>query len=359
MTKQFDLELISKVADDLTVGIGIFHIPDLSDNKSIRYVFMNKVLLYEMRKEKEEVFGKRIIEVAPEAYEHEGGIMVINTYMKVAAEGGYINLGLVEYSNHMVAGTYECSVHGIMKNYVYVQLRNVTELEKAKIELEKANEELEQFTYITSHDLQEPLNSIISFSGLLESSKNNLDEIGKKSIEIIISSSYRMKNFIIALLEFSRIGKEKEKKKIDVVQLIENLKTDLYDLIVQKDASINYIGKPLTIIAFEPDLIKLFQNLIVNGIKYNDGEKNPRIVINVTEKSKEYEFSISDNGIGIAKEHSNKIFEVFQRLHTRDEFSGTGIGLSHCKKVIELHDGEIWFTSELGKGTTFYFTISK
>ncbi len=358
MSKKFDLELISKVANNLTVGIGIFHVSDLSDNKSIRYVFMNKVLLFEMRKEKEEVLGKKIIEIAPEAYEHEGGLMVIDTYMKIANEGGFINLGLVEYSNHMVAGTYECSVHGIMKNYVYVQLRNVTELEKAKIELEKANKELKQFTYIASHDLQEPLNSIISFSRLLESSKYNLDEIGKKSIEIIINSSYRMKDFIIALLEYSSIGKEKKKKKIDVDQLIENLKIDLNNLIVQKEVKINYIGNPLTIIAFETDLIKLFQNLVVNGIKYNKNKK-PTIIINATEKFGQYEFSINDNGIGIAKEDCDQIFKVFQRLHNRDQFSGTGIGLAHCKKIIELHDGKIWLTSELGKGTTFYFTISK
>jgi len=242
--------------------------------------------------------------------------------------------------------------------FVYVQLRNVTELEKAKIELEKANKELKQFTYIASHDLQEPLNSIISFSRLLESSKYNLDEIGKKSIEIIINSSYRMKDFIIALLEYSSIGKEKKKKKIDVVQLIENLKIDLNNLIVKKEVKINYIGKPLTIVAFETDLIKLFQNLVVNGIKYNKNKK-PTIIINATEKFGQYELGINDNGIGIAKEDSDQIFKVFQRLHNRDQFSGTGIGLAHCKKIIELHDGKIWLTSELGKGTTFYFTISK
>ena len=102
----------------------------------------------------------------------------------------------------------------------------------------------------------------------------------------------------------------------------------------------------------------MFQNLVVNGIKYNKNKK-PTIIINATEKFGQYEFSINDNGIGIAKEDSDQIFKVFQRLHNRDQFSGTGIGLAHCKKIIELHDGKIWLTSELGKGTTFYFTISK
>ena len=358
-----DIDLLTKTIDDLSVGVGIFQVEDLNDLKSIRYVFMNKVILHEMRKSREEVFGKRISEVAPEAYEHEGGLYVLETYRRVAAGGESVNLGLVEYSNHMVAGTYECSVHPIKENYVYVQLRNVTELEKAKIELEekyeleKKNKELEQFTYITSHDLQEPLNSIIAFSDLLE--KEEVSDLGRKSIDVIKESAYRMKDFIISLLEYSRIGKVKEKVSIDVSQLIDNLKLDLHDLLDRSGASIEYRGKPLVIKAVEPDLIKLFQNLIINGIKYTKQGVKPLIQIDVSEHSQNYEFKIKDNGIGIAEEHYNKIFEVFQRLHRRDEYSGTGIGLSYCKKVVELHGGQIWLTSNLGQGTTFTFTLKK
>lgn len=221
------------------------------------------------------------------------------------------------------------------------------------------NTELEQYTYIASHDLQEPLNSIISFSNLLENEKDKMGEIGQKSIEVIKGSAYRMKDFIISLLEYSRIGKEKEKTEVDIVQLVENLKTDLHDLIENKQASINYIGEPLKIKAFEPDLIKLFQNLVVNSVKYTDEKTLPFISINSEEQDDSYKFSVADNGIGIPKEQFEKVFEVFQRLHSRDKYTGTGIGLSHCKKVVELHNGKIWLTSEEGKGTTFYFTISK
>ena len=349
------LEIIKKTVNKLSTGIGIFHIPDLNDIYNIEYVFMNEVLLYEMRKTKEEVFGKKIIEVAPEAYEHKAGLMVIENYRKVAVEGGSVNLGLVEYSNHMVAGTYECSVHYIQDNYVFVQLRNVTRLEKAL----KENKELEQFNYITSHDLQEPLNTIISYSNLLDNEIDKLSKIGQKSIEVIKGSAYRMKDFIKDLLEYSKIGIHKEKTEVDIIKLIDNLKIDLNNLIEKKQARIKYIGEIVKVKAFEESLIKLFQNLIINGIKYTKEDTLPLITINSKEQDSYYKFWITDNGIGIPKEHFEKIFEVFQRLHSRNKYSGTGIGLSYCKKVVDLHKGEIWLTSEVGKGTTFYFTISK
>ena len=252
------------------------------------------------------------------------------------------------------------------KNIIIRLQEKNSELDLYQRELMQANEllisknkELEQYTYITSHDLQEPLNSIISFSSLLEGNKDKLDEMGKRSIEVIVKSAFRMKEFIISLLEFSRIGREKEKKEVDINQLIDNLVIDLHDLIEKKQASINYIGEPIKVVAYEQDLIKLFQNLVTNGIKYTDDKTKPSITINSEEQSDRYKFTITDNGIGIAEEQYNKVFEVFQRLHSRDKYSGTGIGLSHCKKVVELHNGEIWLTSEIGKGTEFYFTISK
>jgi len=244
-------------------------------------------------------------------------------------------------------------------NNITVSMNAVNDLKLANEQLTKKNKELKQFTYITSHDLQEPLNSIISFSHLLEENKDKLDEIGQKSVEVIVNSAFRMKEFIISLLEFSRIGMEKEKTETDIEKLIEDLKIDLHNLIEKKEATINYTGEPLKIKAFKPDLTKLFQNLIINGIRYTDEKIKPFIVINSEEQVNEYKFTITDNGIGIEEEHYEKIFEVFQRLHLRDKYPGTGIGLSQCKKVVEFHDGKIWLTSAVGKGTTFYFTISK
>lgn len=234
---------------------------------------------------------------------------------------------------------------------------DLTERKKIENILIEKNKELEQFAYISSHDLQEPLNTIISFSQLLK--EENLSDIGQKSIEAIESSSRRMKEFIKSLLEYSKVGTHSKKTNIDIESLIENLKKDLSDLIQKKEATIQYIGQPIHINAYEQEIIKLFQNLIVNGIKYTSDETKPLIIIDSIEHKKNYQFSIKDNGIGIDSKQFDKIFEVFQRLHRRDQYEGTGIGLSYCKKVVNLHDGKIWLESEIGKGSTFYFTIAK
>ncbi len=239
------------------------------------------------------------------------------------------------------------------------------ELEKQRVrkeyieEIEEKNKKLEKYTYITSHDLQEPLNSIISFSTFLEESKDKLDEIGQKSVEVIKESALRMKDFIRSFLEASKLGNDKSKKEINFKTLLNNLKTDLHDLIKNKSATIEYMGKPVKIFGYEYGISKLFQNLIVNGIKYTDKETIPHIVINCEESQDFYQFSIADNGIGIEKAHYDKIFEEFGRLHTRDQYSGTGLGLSQCKNIVEMHGGKIWLESEPGKGSIFYFTISK
>ena len=138
-------------------------------------------------------------------------------------------------------------------NNITVSMNAVNDLKLANEQLTKKNKELKQFTYITSHDLQEPLNSIISFSHLLEENKDKLDEIGQKSVEVIVNSAFRMKEFIISLLEFSRIGMEKEKTETDIEKLIEDLKIDLHNLIEKKEATINYTGEPLKIKAIKPD----------------------------------------------------------------------------------------------------------
>lgn len=230
---------------------------------------------------------------------------------------------------------------------------------KQKAALAQKNKELEQFTYMTSHDLQEPLNSIIAFSDLLEDEKEHMGDVGQKSIEVIKSSALRMKAFIVSLLDFSRIGKQSEKTVVNIQSVMDNLTTDLHDLIAKRNATVTYTGAPLTILAYEQDFIKLLQNLIVNAIKYTDTNTPPVVEIHAEAQADRYQFSVADNGIGIPEADFEKIFEVFQRLHTRKDSSGSGIGLSHCKKVVALHGGTIWLTSKVGQGSTFYFTIPK
>ncbi|BAO56174.1 sensor histidine kinase [Nonlabens marinus] len=356
MNNLLNIDILTKTFDDMPVGVGIFQVTDLDDIESIQYVFMNKVLLYEMRKTKEEVFGKKIMEVAPEAYAHEAGLYVIETYRKVAREHETINLGLVQYSNHMVAGTYECSVHHIQDNYVYVMLRNVTELEKAKNELEKKNKELSEFAYIASHDLKSPLSNISMLVKMIESDYGEtLDEHAITFLKFINQSIGRMKNLITDLLEYSTVGNKKEVTQIDCQKLVETVEQDLESTIKETDAQIE-IGTLPTLNGYETELSSLFQNLIINAIKFVKPGITP--VISITaEKDNGWRFAVKDNGIGISTENPSEIFSIFKRLHTEKHYEGTGIGLAHCKKIVDLHEGKIWVESTPGEGSTFYFTI--
>jgi two-component system, sensor histidine kinase len=231
-------------------------------------------------------------------------------------------------------------------------------LEMQNKELERKNKELEQFAYVASHDLQEPLRTTAGFVELLQQQYNGkLDEKADKYLSFIVQSSNRMRVLITDLLEYSRIGNKKKQHQVDCTAVLNEVLTDLGTGITETGAVID--AGPLPVITGYPTEIKLlFQNLIFNSIKFRQKDVVPYIRISAIRKDNAWVFSISDNGIGIAKEHDERIFIIFQRLHTRSEYSGSGIGLSHCKKIVELHKGKIWLDSELGKGSTFHFTLS-
>lgn len=224
--------------------------------------------------------------------------------------------------------------------------------------LEDKNTELEQFSYIASHDLQEPLRTITSFSDLLyEEYNDKLDDQAKQIFQFIKQSTGRMSSLIKNLLDYSRIGYQEELLSINCNELLQNISNDLNSLISESNSKLEINNLP-TINAYPTGLRLLFQNLLTNAIKFSKKGVTPIIKINAVKKKKGWEFSINDNGIGIKKEFQNKVFAIFQRLHLKEEYEGTGIGLSHCQKIVNLHGGEIWVKSEQGKGSTFYFTIS-
>lgn len=232
--------------------------------------------------------------------------------------------------------------------------------------LSSKNNELEQFAYITSHDLQEPLNTISSLIDIIKIEfEDKFNSEGKEMLGFIKEGSVRMKKLIDGLLQYSRLGRDKELKNVNCVPLLDLLKEDLQSTINNTGAEINYDNLP-TITANELELKLLFQNLISNSIKFRDSNIKPKIDIScekgsdnddVTSEKKFWIFSITDNGIGIPKEYQDRVFNIFQRLHSRSDYEGSGIGLAHCKKIVEAHSGKIWFTSENGLGTTFYFSI--
>ena len=226
-------------------------------------------------------------------------------------------------------------------------------------ELNRSNKELEHFAYVVSHDLQEPLRSVSSFLQLL--SRRYKDEIDPKSaeyIDIAVHGANRMQTMINDLLSYSRITTRGKKfTYTDCQVVLDDTLRDLNATIEENDAIVTNDPLP-TVFADNSQMKHLFQNLIVNGIKFH-GEKQPKIHISVVEKGKEWLFLFQDNGIGIDSKYAESIFDVFKRLHTRKEYSGTGIGLSICRKIVHRHGGEIWVESNLGEGSKFYFTISK
>ena len=247
---------------------------------------------------------------------------------------------------------------------VFAAARDITERKKAeemlklKIEeLARSNAELEQFAYVSSHDLQEPLRMISSYLQLLQRRyQGKLDDKADKYIYYAVDGASRMQNLINDLLEFSRVttrGREHEPTNCEFIlnQVLSNLEI----FIKENKATVSHGYLP-EVIADYTQLIQIFQNLIINGIKFHS-EEAPKINISAKKKESEWVFSVRDNGIGIEPQYSEKIFEVFKRLHKKEEYPGTGIGLAICKKIIERHGGRIWVESELGKGSTFYFTL--
>lgn len=228
---------------------------------------------------------------------------------------------------------------------------------EANKELGKKNKELEEFAYVASHDLQEPLRTISSFLDLMQNQyKDTFDDKATKYMSFILQASDRMKVLIRDLLEYSRIGRKKESAKVDLNQTMSIVLADLNKAITDANAEIE-VGELPVVNAYPTEMKQIFQNLIINAIKFRKKDTTPKIEIGAERKMDLWQFFVKDNGIGIDSKQSERIFMIFQRLHTRNEYEGSGIGLSYCKKIAELHKGNIWVESTLGEGSSFFFTI--
>jgi PAS domain S-box-containing protein len=256
-------------------------------------------------------------------------------------------------------------IQGKITNAI-VQHKDITERKQVEVELRKtmkdlknSNIELEQFAYVASHDLQEPLRMVASFTQLLQDRyKDKLDEDANDFINYAVDGATRMQNLINDLLTFSRVGSRgKPFKIVDMNVVIDNVLNNLRQLIKETHSMIIY--DPLPVIeADESQMIQLFQNLISNGIKFR-GERDPIIHVTAETKANKWIFTVKDNGIGIDNKFFDRIFIIFQRLHKKSEYGGTGIGLAVCKKIVQRHGGKIWVDSEFGKGSSFHVSIKK
>ncbi|WP_414469965.1 PAS domain S-box protein [Methanobacterium sp. ACI-7] len=245
---------------------------------------------------------------------------------------------------------------------------DITETKLAEIEREaliedltRSNDELRQFAFITSHDLQEPLRTLGSYAGLLKRRyEGQLDKDADEYIEYMVSGAIRMQDMIKGLLEYSRVGSRIQFKEFNIEESLNAALLDLRSLIDDNDAEVTTDQLPVVAADFD-QITRVFQNLITNSIKFRKKDKPPKIHITAQEdkENEEYVFSVSDNSIGMEQEYTDKIFEIFKRLHPIGEYEGAGIGLSIVKRIIDHHGGRIWVKSSLGEGSNFCFTLPK
>ncbi|MCE5267722.1 MAG: PAS domain S-box protein [Planctomycetaceae bacterium] len=231
-------------------------------------------------------------------------------------------------------------------------------LRKAADQLARSNEELEQFAYVASHDLQEPLRVISGYVQLIDHKyKGRLDADGDQFLHYITDGATRMRQLITDLLDYSRVGtRGKALQPTDLKKVLGRVEADLKGVIDESGAAIKCRPLP-TVLGDETQLARLFQNLIGNAIKFRN-QRPPEIEISASRDGDHWTLAVRDNGIGIEPQYWERIFVIFQRLHTRQKYPGTGIGLAICKRIVERHGGTIWLDSQPGDGTTFYFTLS-
>jgi signal transduction histidine kinase len=235
--------------------------------------------------------------------------------------------------------------------------QNEDALARQAQELARSNADLEHFAYVASHDLQEPLRMVTSYLQLLERRyQGQLDDKARDFIGYAVDGATRMQKMIQALLDYSRLSSHgRQFAPVDSQRVLEGVLSDLGPALEESDTSLTFDPLPI-VIGDETQLGMLFQNLIDNAIKFRNREA-PRVHISAVRGEDEWTFSVCDNGIGIDPAHAGRIFLMFQRLHTRQEYPGTGIGLAACQRIVERHGGRIWVESQPGEGSTFYFTL--
>jgi light-regulated signal transduction histidine kinase (bacteriophytochrome) len=249
-------------------------------------------------------------------------------------------------------------------SFVLASIIDITERKRAEVELRqtvtelaRSNAELEQFAYVVSHDLQEPLRAVTGMVQLLQQRyTGRLDARAEELIRHAVEGTTRMHTFITDLLAFAKIGAhDASLQPTDCAAVLTSVLANLDTAIRESGVVVTHDPLP-TVMADPTQLGQLFQNLIGNAIKFR-GNRPPAVHLGVEQKEGEYLFAVHDNGIGMEAQNYERIFGVFQRLHTRQEYSGTGIGLAICKKIVERHGGRIWVESQPGLGSTFYFTL--
>jgi len=335
-------------------------------NRNLEYLYVNPAIEKHTGKPPGFYIGKKIDKIELpgryESYFKENYLKVFKTGDEIHYEFDFPTVNGLRFFKSTVVPEY--SSKGKIET-VLTLTRDITDRKQLEDnlkvlvdELQRSNQDLQQFAYIVSHDLQEPLRTITSFTQLLANRyKGKLDKDADDFINFIVEGTVRMKQMIQDLLQYSRVTtKGGEFTETNAEEVIKDTISNLKVVINENDAEITYDPLP-KVFADSKQLQRVFQNLILNSIKYRKPDEPPKIHISAQKDKDEHIFSVSDNGIGIEKQYFDRIFAIFQRLHSREEYEGTGIGLAVVKRIIERHGGRIWVESELGKGSTFYFSI--
>ncbi|WP_296618282.1 PAS domain S-box protein [Marivirga sp.] len=335
-------------------------------NKNLEFTYLNKKAEKFLDTKKEKVLGKNIWELVGYA---KGSIADIELNKSLEKNEPRV----FDYYNEYFKIWYNIKSYPT-KSGLSIYFRDITQEKKYQDQLEKlnrelqlytgkleeSNKELEQFAYIASHDLQEPLRMVSSFMMQLQKKyEDQLDDKAQTYINFAVDGTHRMRQIITDLLEFSRAGTQNEKlEKLDLNEELAEVLSLFHTSINKKNIDLEIEELP-EIFYSKTAIRQLFHNLIGNAIKYSNKNEKPKIEIKWNKNIKEFQFEIKDNGIGIDKKNHKKIFQIFQRLHSKSEYSGTGLGLAICKKLVERYGGNIWVQSQLGRGSSFFFTLPK
>lgn len=331
---------------------------DSKDNPcDFRYIDVNPAFENFMGISREEILGRTVREMQPRSFSQ--WLIAANTVIRSGKP-----VQIMHYSS--TVGRYlDCTVFSPREGLCAVLFFDITErveaenaLKEYADRLKRSNEDLERFAYVSSHDLQEPLRTIVTFTQLLEKRyKDHIDSDADDYLDFIVGAGKRMQSLINDLLEFSRVTTQGiDPRRLNSETVLEGALANLKLLIEEINATITHDNFP-DVMADPSQLQHVFQNLISNSIKFRRDDESPRIHVSARSLDGMVQFSVQDNGIGIEPQYFERIFVIFQRLHARNLYDGTGIGLALCKRIVERHGGRIWVESEPGKGSTFHFTL--
>ncbi|HYN12542.1 MAG TPA: PAS domain S-box protein, partial [Burkholderiales bacterium] len=333
-----------------------------------RFLLVNRRLCEMLGYSEAELLGRSVKEIshpedrdltdAERARVHEGELDSVRFEKRYLRKDGsvvWVDLAVALTRDPHGHPQYEIAVF----NDITERKRTEAALKEAHEELKRSNSELEQFAYVASHDLQEPLRMVASYTQLvMRRYGDKLDKDAHEFMHYVVDGAARMKQLIEDLLAYSRVGtRHRDFKPIEVEAALKRALANLKAAIEESGAAVTWDPLP-TVKGDEVQLPQLFQNLIGNALKFRSAGV-PRIHIEVKESPSEWQLTVRDNGIGIEPQYFERIFMLFQRLHTKGDYPGTGIGLAICKKVIERHGGRIWIESKLGEGSAFHFTLAK